>query len=122
MLKGKIEFVFSENEDGNMLIETSTSYESNAGPQERLFDITQVTREFLKAMKIENSIQAVMLVEAIRRNDWWGSEQLPYNYPQTRVEEILTFEMMRMFDDDEMQKLCYAAEHDMTYKKEKVDK
>ena len=122
MLKGKIEYTFTETEDGSMCIDTHTSYESKAGPQEGLFDLTQVTREFLKVMKVETSVQAVMIVEAIRRNDWWGSEKLPYNYPQTYIEEAMTFEMMRMFDDEEMEKLCYAADRGMTYKKEKVDK
>lgn len=122
MLKGKIEFTFTEHEDGGMKINTHTSYESKAGPQEGLFDLTQVTREFLKAMKVETSVQAVMIVEAIRRNDWWGSEELPYDYPQNHLEECLTFAMMRDFDDEDMAKLCYAAERGMTYKKEKVDK
>lgn len=120
MLKGKIEFTFTELENGTMRIDTSTCYESKAGPQEGLFDLTQVTREFLKAMKVNTLIQAVMIVEAIRRNDWWGSEELPYDYPQNHLEECLTFDMMRKFDDEEMSKLCYAADRGMIYKKEKV--
>lgn len=95
MLKGKIEFIFTELEDGSMRIHTHTDYVSKAGPQERLFDLTQVTREFLKAMHVETTVQAVMITEAIRRNNWWGSEKLPYEYPWNTKAERLIFDKMR---------------------------
>lgn len=95
MLKGKIEFTFTELEDGSMRISTHTDYESKAGPQECLFDLTQVTREFLKAMHVETAVQAIMIAEAIRRNNWWGSEKLPYEYPRTTKAERSIFDKMR---------------------------
>ena len=105
MLKGELKFVFNPDEDGNMLVNTGVHLAFEGGPQERLYDLTQLVYMVLQAVEVNNSVEAVMIAEAIQQNDWWDDQRLPYTYPASRDEAIMIFSLMRTLDDEAMAKL-----------------
>ena len=105
MLKGELKFVFEPDEDGNMLVNTGVHLNWEGGPQERLYDLTQLVRMVLEALEVNNSVEAVMIAEAIQHNDWWDDRKLPYTYPASREEAIMIFSLIRTLDDEAMTKL-----------------
>lgn len=105
MLKGELKFVFEPDEDGNMLVNAGVHLAFEGGPQERLYDITQLVYMVLQAVEVNNSVEAVMIAEAIQQNDWWDDKKLPYAYPASRDEAIMIFSLMRALDDEAMMEL-----------------
>lgn len=105
MIKGELKFVFEPDEDGNMLVNTGVHLDFEGSPQERLYDLTQVVHMVLKALEVNNSVEAVMIAEAIQQNDWWDDQKLPYTYPTNREEAITIFSLMRTLDDEAMMEL-----------------
>lgn len=114
MLKGRLEIVVKETEKGNMGMETRIDMvEESEGPQEKLYDLTMLVRTVLEAMEVNTSLEATMLSEAIRRNDWWGADPLPYTKVDDSIESRVTFDILRTVSGEVLAGALMELEHKM---------
>ena len=115
MLRGRLEIIFKETEEGNMGMETHIDMtEESSGPQEKLYDLTMLIHSVLRAMKVDTSLEAIMLSEAIRRNDWWGADPLPYAKVTNSIESKVTFDILRTVSEEVLAGALMELEHKMT--------
>lgn len=114
MLTGRLEIVVKETEKGKMRVETHIDMrEESDGPQEKLYDLTMLIRTVLEAMKVNTSLEAIMLSEAIRRNDWWGADPLPYSKVDDSIESRVTFDILRNVREEVLAEALIELEHKM---------
>lgn len=114
MLTGRLEIIVKETEQGKMGMEAHIDMvEEGDGPQEKLYDLTMLIRTVMEAMKVNTSLEAIMLSEAIRRNDWWGADPLPYPKVDNSIESRVTFDVLRNVDPDILAGALMELEHKM---------
>lgn len=122
MIKGTLTIKFTEEGDQTHC-ETKVNLQRGTNGIELLYDLTHVVHAVLEAMEVDSDVEAIMLAEAIRRNDWWGSDSLPYNYPDNETAESL-YEFTRLLaaTDIDIEDILEIAERKYKYKKEKEEK
>lgn len=105
MVKGIITMKIEQTEDNQTKISTSKNLQHMDNPVEALYDMTMLVHEFLLALGVNTTVEAIMLSEAIRRNDWWGCDELPYESPKDRQAADFIYKLLRTLDNDAVESL-----------------
>lgn len=122
MLTGRLEIIVKETEQGKMGMETHIDMrEESEGPQEKLYDLTMLIHTVLTAMKVDTQLEAIMLSEAIRRNDWWGADPLPYTKVDNSIESKVTFDILRTVSEEVLAGALIELEHKMARETEEAN-
>lgn len=105
MVKGTIVMKIEQTEDNHTKVSTSRKLQRTGNPVEDLYDLTMLVHEFLLALGVNTTVEAIMLSEAIRRNDWWGCDELPYDAPKSQPDSDFIYKLLRTLDNDDVESL-----------------